>query len=537
MRRTCGAWRLWAIAATVGVGLLAAPAAFGASPGPALAVNGAADHHAISPYIYGMNFAPAGLANQLDLPVDRWGGNTTDTYNWKIGSSNTGNDYFFENIPDCFDAPTYTCDDGPKYGYRQFVQKDRSIGAKSLMTLPMMGWVAKDGKPDHPFTCGFPKSVFSNQDRFDQYDPNCGDGLQGGNELASNPSRDGMKIGASFDGDWVEKLVSLYGSAANGGVRFYELGNEPALWSDTHRDMHPAPETYDELWQKSRDYGATVRAADPGAKVLGFSEWGWPNYFCSAADHTDSGCFASSPDRANHGGTPLVEWFLQKMRAYQQLHGKRLIDYLDLHYYAQGGNSTDVTRSLWDPTYTDPSWINDEIRLIPRMKQWVAQNYPGTKLALSEYNLSVGDATTNALIQADTLGIFAREGVDLATRWEMDDDGPLIPDAFRMYRNYNGNHSKFGNTWVRSTSANQSKLAVYGARRSGDGAYTILVINKTGGALESSLSLSGISPSGSAQVWRWTGGAISHVGNRSVPAGGFTATYPGRSLTLFVIPA
>jgi hypothetical protein len=537
MRSARGAWTLLAIVATVGGGLLAAPLAPGSSSGPALAVDGGAGHHAISPHIYGLNFAPTGLADQLDLPVDRWGGNTTDTYNWKIGSSNTGNDYYFENIPDCFDAPTYTCDDGPKFGYRQFVQKDRSVGAATLMTLPMMGWVAKDGKPDHPFTCGFPASVFANQDSFDPYDTHCGNGLQGGDALASNPSRDGMKIGPSFAAGWVEKLKGLYGSAAGGGVRFYELGNEPGLWNSTHRDMHPAPETYDELWQKSRDYGVAVKAADPGAKVLGFSEWGWPNYFCSAADHIDSGCFPSSPDRAQHGGTPIVEWFLRKMRAYQQAHGKRLIDYLDLHYYAQGGNSTGVTRSLWDPTYRDPSWIGQKIQLIPRMRQWVAHDYPGTKLSLSEYNLSVGNAMTNALIQADTLGIFAREGVDLATRWEMGNDGPLIADAFRMYRNYDGHHSKFGNTWVRSTSANQGKLAVYGARRTGDGAYTILVVNKTAGALDSSLSLSGISPSGRAQVWRWTGGAITHVGNRSVPSGGFTTTYPGRSLTLFVIPS
>lgn len=171
------------------------------------------------------------------------------------------------------------------------------------------------------------------------------------------------------------------------------------------------------------------------------------------------------------------------------------------------------------------------------MKQWVAQNYPGTKLSLSEYNLSVGDAMTNALIQADVLGIFAREGLDLATRWPMGNDGDLIRYAFRIYRDYNGNHAKFGNTWVRSVSGNQSKLAVYGARRSGDGAYTILVINKTSGVLESPLNLSGISPSGNAQVWRWTGGAITHVANRSVPAAGFTATNPARSLTLYVIPS
>jgi hypothetical protein len=538
MRRVRWAWRLTAVATTLAAVLLAAPGALGASPGPALAVNAGADHHAITPYIYGMNFASPGLAKQLDLPVDRWGGNTTDTYNWKIGSSNTGNDYYYENIPDCFNAPTYTCDDGPKFGYRQFVQKDRSVGAQTLMTLPMMGWVAKNGKPNHPFTCGFPKSVFASQDSFDPYDRNCGNGQRAaGGLVPSDPSRDGMKIGPSFDGGFVDELKGLYGSAASGGVRFYELGNEPALWNSTHRDMHPAPETYDELWSKSRDYAAAVRAADPSAKILGFSEWGWPNYFCSAADHVDSGCFASSPDRAKHGGTPLVEWFLQQMRSYQQAHGKRLIDYLDLHYYAQGGDSTDVTRSLWDPTYTDPSWIGQKIQLIPRMKKWVANDYPGTKLSLSEYNLSVGDATTNALIQADTLGIFAREGLDLATRWPMPNDGPLIDDAFRIYRDYDGHGAKFGSTWVRSTSANQGRLAVYGARRSSDGAYTILVINKTGDALQSPLALSGVSATGNAQVWRWTGGAINHVGGQNVPPGGFTATYPARSLTLFVIPA
>jgi hypothetical protein len=90
--------------------------------------------------------------------------------------------------------------------------------------------------------------------------------------------------------------------------------------------------------------------------------------------------------------------------------------------------------------------------------------------------------------------------------------------------------------WIRSTSSNQRRLAIYGGRRSGDGDYTILVINKTAEALESPLALSGLAAAGRARVWRWTGGAINHVANRDV-AGGFTATYPARSLTLLVIPA
>jgi hypothetical protein len=506
-----------------------------AATGPALAVDGAAGRHAINPGIYGLNFADATEAAQLALPLDRWGGNTTDTYNWQLGSDNTGNDWYFENIADCFGV---TSCNAPYFGYRAFVEKDRSVGAKTLFTLPLMGEVAKDAPTQHPFTCGFPKTVFPTQDKSDNWDPNCGDGLSGGQPLAADPSRDGTPVGASFDGGLVADMVSRYGTAAHGGVAYYELGNEPGLWDSTHRDMHPQPTSYDELWQKSRDAAIAVKQADPSAGVLGFSEWGWPNYFCSGLDLAlpNASCDASSPDRAAHGGEPLAEWLLDQFHAYDEQHGERLLDYLDLHYYAQDGSTTDVTRSLWDPTYTDPSWINTQIDLIPRMRAWVAAHYPGTGLSLSEYNLSVSsDPVVNALIQADTLGIFAREGLDLATRWALPDvDGADIEDAFLMFRNYDGQHHTFGDTYVQSSSADQSQLAVYAAQRSDDGAYTVLVVNKTAGALTSPLALSGVTLTGTPQAWQWTGGAIARVAD---PPPSLTLTYPARSLTLLVLPS
>ena len=485
--------------------LVVAPAA-GAAPGPALSVDANADRHPIDPRIYGLNFADRALARRIDLPVDRWGGNTTDAYNWQLGSANTGSDYYYENVADCWNEAHSWCAGGKVLGYVEFVNKDRAVGADSLMTLPMMGHVAKDAKLAHPFTCGFPATVFGSQDSFDPFDRNCGNGLQGGSPLPSDPARDGKPVGASYSAAWVRNLVNRYGGAAAGGVSLYELGNEPALWSHTHRDMHPQATTYDELWAKSRDYAEAVKDADPAAEVVGFSEWGWPNYFCSGADHVEQGCSASSPDRAAHGGVPLVEWLLRRMRAHERRNGTRLLDYIDVHYYRQGGTTTDVTRSLWDPTYTDPSWIGERIRLIPRMKEWVADNYRHTKLAITEYNLSVpGDAVTNGLIQADVLGIFAREGLDLATRWGMPDDGDRIDDAFRLYRDYDGAGAKFGNVWIRSTSADQGRLAVYGARRGAAGDYTVMVINKTAQELTSRLDLAGIAPGGSAEVYRWTG--------------------------------
>src|SRR5258708_1549646 len=66
--------------------------------GPALTVNAAAGQHAISPDIYGLNFADANLAADIDLPVNRWGGNATTRYNWQLDISNHAIDWYFENI-------------------------------------------------------------------------------------------------------------------------------------------------------------------------------------------------------------------------------------------------------------------------------------------------------------------------------------------------------------------------------------------------------------------------------------------------------
>src|ERR1700674_1870377 len=79
--------------------VLASVPAGAVGAGPALTVDAAADHHTISPDIYGMNFTDQTLATELHLTVDRWGGNSTSRYNWQNNTYNTGSDYFFENIP------------------------------------------------------------------------------------------------------------------------------------------------------------------------------------------------------------------------------------------------------------------------------------------------------------------------------------------------------------------------------------------------------------------------------------------------------
>ena len=86
----------------------------------------------------------------------------------------------------------------------------------------------------------------------------------------------------------------------------------------------------------------------------------------------------------------------------------------------------------------------------------------------------------------------------------------------------------------------QDRLSVYAAVRSSDGALTVMVINKTGSALTSPLSVSGFASNGSAQVWRYAApdtGRIVRAANASVSGGSLTATYPANSITLLVLPA
>ena len=88
-------------------------------------------------------------------------------------------------------------------------------------------------------------------------------------------------------------------------------------------------------------------------------------------------------------------------------------------------------RSLWDPTYVEKSWITKQsthgpIRLLPRLQEKIDKHYPGTRLAITEYNYGGGADISGAIAQADVLGIFGREGVFAAALWHVRQDRPPL---------------------------------------------------------------------------------------------------------------
>jgi len=529
--------------ALLGGGAAALPAlpAHAATTGPALRVDLSTGRHRINPDIYGMNAPPPGLARELGLTSDRWGGNATSRYNYTNNTTNTGSDWYFENVH-------------VDTSLSSFVSAALARHRQPVVTVPMTGWVAKGSPASHPFACGFKVSVYGPQQSTDPWDTDCGNGVSSvtGDPITGNDAHDtSVAAGPSFVTSMVRSLISRFGRARSGGVRTYELDNEPALWNSTHRDVHPSPLTYTELWSKSRATAAAVKAADPTALVAGPSDWGWCAYFFSAADNCSDGS-----DRRAHGDLALAPWYLQQFAAYDKAHGKRLLDVFDEHFYPQesgvalqpaGDASTQAlrlrsTRTLWDPNYTDESWTKDvglgPVKLIPRMRGWRNRYYPGTRLSISEYNWGGLESMNGALAEADVLGIYGRERLDRALLWAPPLAGQPGAFAFRMYRDYDGEGHRFGDIGVHATSGNQGKLAVYAAQRSSDGATTVMVVNKTASALRSPLTFRGVAPS-RAQVYTYSAADLTRIvrhATLAVSSRSLTRTYGANSITLLVLP-
>jgi hypothetical protein len=588
--------------------------------GPALTVDASQQTHAISPYIYGMDAyllnatqADIDAVAKTNISIDRWGGDSTERYNYQSDVTNDIADYYFEN-------QTGNGGDGwpAKSGVSAFdnlVQTNNADGIVTLGTVPVLGSVAKDSS-----SCSFPVATYPNQEKVDT-NRECGNGIyaqgvqgctnaNGCNITGNDPTITSIAVpppapplpaavnaawaSGTWAGSWASYLVNKFGpgnpsSGAGKGVAIYDLDNEPTWWDSNDFDVHPVPFTYDEVTNGGIGTALAIKTADPTAQVSGPVMDFWWAYFYSKKD-IESGwstgpCYQpwSGPvDRKAHGGVPFIEYYLQQFAGAEKTYGVRLLDYVDLHtYYAAAYNGNSVafttagdtgvqqarlnsTRAFWDPTYTDPSIIQPNYttdanytpnctpppqspQLIPMMQSWVKNDYPGTKLAIDEYNWGGMESINGALAQADILGIFGAYGLDVGTMWPTSDPSGQIPGmmAFAMYRNYDGSKSTFGDIALASTSANQGQLAVYGALRSSDKAVTIMVINKTYGDLTETFNLANVNSTGTATAYLYSNANLAAIVGPSAvtvtPAAGsnpttLATTFPAQSITLLVVP-
>jgi hypothetical protein len=211
------------------------------------------------------------------------------------------------------------------------------------------------------------------------------------------------------------------------------------------------------------------------------------------------------------------------MRKAEAVAGRRLLDVLDVHWYPEArgdhrivdGDATtpadaearlQAPRSLWDASYRETSWIQQALPtflpLLPRLKQSIAQHYPGTKLAITEYDYGGGNAISGGIAQADVLGVFGREGVYLATIWGIGATDQYALAGFQLYRDYDGRRSTFGSTSVRATSGDVARASAYASIDGADASvlHLILLNKHASDTVAAQVEISGASY-GRADVW------------------------------------
>lgn len=521
-----------------------------------VAVDPAAGRRTVDPRIYGVNFGSF-EPGVPPYPVRRWGGNSTTRYNWRADVHNTGSDWFFLNVPSSIPDPGQL----PAGSEADlFVGASRDIGAAPLITVPTIGWTPREERvkqwafsvaaygPQLMTECDAQPGACAADAGNGLCDPavnttgHCVDGQIVGND----PADTSIPATPDFVTDWVAHLQSTFGGATAGGVPLYALDNEPMLWSSTHRDLHPDPATYDEVWSRSRDVGLALKAADPAAEVLGPAVWGWCAFFTSAADATSGSCL-DGPDRQAHGGTPFLEWFADRVCAEAAAGGTRPVDLLDVHFYPQGdgvagfgGDGEDLptaarrlrsVRELYDPTWVSESWIGEPVELIPRLRRWLDAACPDLGLAVTEYRWGSDDGPSSALAHAEVLAVFGREGVDLATRWVAPEPGTRVEDAFRLYLDYDGAGGAVIGDSVHAASSDQSAVGAY-AVDPPDGRLLVLLFNRDTAAREAQVEVAA-ELTGIGRVFRFDPThALAPMDELPVADGAFTLELPAWSATL-----
>ncbi|RMH64637.1 MAG: hypothetical protein D6685_06630 [Bacteroidetes bacterium] len=463
-------------------------------------LNPEADRRPISPYIYGSNQDRAGTV----WTVRRLGGNRLTGYNWENNFSNAGSDY--QHYSDRFLLFNAGIPDGeagePARVVTFFHDQSLQMGAASIVTLQMAGFVARDdfGAVSAGQTAPSPRWVPAYPRKDAPF------------TLTPDPGDD-----AVYMDELVHFLVQRYGAVTTpNGIRWYSLDNEPALWAHTHPRIHPDPVGAEELLQRTIDLASAVKDVDPNSEVLGPALYGFAAYL-SLQDAPDW-------NQAGAGYRWFIDYYLDRLRQAEQATGRRLVDVLDVHWYPEARGDHRITdpdattpadvaarlqapRSLWDPTYTETSWIADccsaFLPILPTLQASIEAHYPGTKLAISEYNYGGGRSVSGGLAQADVLGAFGRHGVYIATLWGIEAEDAYTAAAFRLYRNYDGNGGTYGDTSVRATTSDPHQTSVYAALEGHDARplHAILINKNTEGALEMQIRIEGDTAYATGEVW------------------------------------
>jgi fibronectin type 3 domain-containing protein len=509
-----------------------------------------ANTHAISPYIYGINFYSGVTGAPPLLTLDRDGGNRWTAYNWITNASNAGSDYLYEN-DDYLSASTV-----PAEAVRTFIAGDQSNNVASLVTFQLQGLVSAD--ENGPVSVSSPPDLSRFRPVVDK------------KSTASNAPFTLTPPPASTDNHvYMDEFAwaldqkfsgkGIFSSSPVTNPTFISLDNEPELWNSTHLEVQgPNPVTSDNYIAKTTTLTEALKDQFPNVVIFGPVHYGFQGLY------NWQGELNATPNGTNW----FPDKYLPALKAASASYGKPLVDVYDFHWYveeydANGTRATDMTgttltdaqvqlivqspRALWDPTFTDSTnsnpWIYQElgstpINLLGRLQAKINAENPGMRISITEYNNGGTNHIAGTIAQADNIGIFGAQNLFAASLWPLDSTQPYILAGFRAYRGFDGSQASFGDTSLQATSSNVQNVMVYASTDSTTpGRVVFVAINRS--TSPQITAITGQALTGTAHLYQMTAASAQgqnpvapvSIGTMTVSGSAMTITLPALSVT------
>ncbi|WP_229253902.1 glycoside hydrolase family 44 protein [Dyadobacter sp. NIV53] len=442
-------------------------------------IDAEAEQRPISPFLYGRNNSFSSTDPNWTLPEEdlvrlhdagitffrESGGNNSSKYNWRRRLSSHP-DWYNNVYTNNWDQSAQT------------LQKNFP-NAHGLWAFPLLGYAAK-----------------TNQANFGDWNYNQSKWWEGVTQnLAGNGVPNGNGIKAKVEGDinlYLEKwdadsatgiLDHWFGTGGLGldknQIRYWNMDNEPEIWSGTHDDVMPVQISAEEFMQRYITLAKKARQKFPEIKLVGpvtANEWQWYNW--------DNNTISS-----NGKNYPWLEYFIKTIAEEQKKSGVRLLDVLDIHFYPSSKKTEEVVqfhRVFFDRNYSFPeangvkkisgSWDNNLTKeyIFGRVNNWLATYLGadhGVTLGLTETGLDGSiEPSVTAVWYASTMGEFMKNGVEIFTPWSWTTG---MWETVHLFSRYNQKVS------VQSVSANETLVSAYSSVNEARDSMTVVLVNRS----------------------------------------------------------
>lgn len=159
------------------------------------------------------------------------------------------------------------------------------------------------------------------------------------------------------------------------------------------------------------------------------------------------------------------------------------------------------TRELWDEIFFAETWHAMQMGYLRRIQRLIQQHASWLKLSCTEFNYGDDSEIVDAVLTLDALAVYAREGVDLATRWVAPGKESPTAYAYSLLSNYDQFNGSIVDMAYINASSSEPLLGAHGFQAKDGRQVVLLVSRQHTGTMAVSVDL-GSQYSGTAHLYR-----------------------------------